>query len=64
MYVYSCMYPQGEGYTSSKQRVLASGSCPVFAELTGHDTYYGRFLKENVHFKRVHVDPPPEGMRF
>ena len=35
--------------------MLASGSCPVFTELTGHDTYYGRFLRENVHYKRVAV---------
>jgi len=32
------LFIQGEGYTSNKQRVLTSGSCPVFAELTEHDT--------------------------
>ena len=49
------LFMQGEGYTSSKQRILASGSCPLFAELTEHDVYFGRFLKEGTHYQRVRV---------
>lgn len=53
------LFMQGEGYTSSKQRDLASGSCPVFVEQSADDTFYGRFLKEGKHFVRVPVDPGP-----
>lgn len=49
------LFIQGEGFTSTKQRTLATGSLPVFAELTKHDGFFGRFLEEDIHFKRVYV---------
>ena len=55
------LFVQGEGYTSNKQRVLATRSAPVFAELTEHDTFFGRFLREDTHYKRVRVKPGPCG---
>lgn len=35
----------------------------MFAELHGHDTYFGRFLTQDVHYKRIGVTPIPEGKR-
>ena len=37
------LFAQGEGYTSSKQRLLACGSLPVFLAHDAMDSYYGRW---------------------
>jgi hypothetical protein len=29
---------------------------PVFAELSGHDGFFGRLLAEGVHYQRMRVD--------
>ena len=47
------VFAQGEGYTSSKHRTLGCGSLPLFLEYNSHDTYYGRFLEEGRHYKRL-----------
>eukprot|EP00615_Pteridomonas_danica_P010799 CAMPEP_0114331322 /NCGR_PEP_ID=MMETSP0101-20121206/2328_1 /TAXON_ID=38822 ORGANISM="Pteridomonas danica, Strain PT" /NCGR_SAMPLE_ID=MMETSP0101 /ASSEMBLY_ACC=CAM_ASM_000211 /LENGTH=355 /DNA_ID=CAMNT_0001461603 /DNA_START=53 /DNA_END=1117 /DNA_ORIENTATION=+ len=47
------VFAQGEGFTSSKHRNLACGSLPIFLEYNPHDTYYGRFLEPDVHYKRI-----------
>ena len=47
------VFAQGYGYTSAKERVLACGSVPIFLERDKVDTYFGRWLKEGVHFKRL-----------
>tara|TARA_A100001015_G_scaffold273672_1_gene329358 strand:+ start:2937 stop:3998 length:1062 start_codon:yes stop_codon:yes gene_type:complete len=47
------VFAQGEGYTSSKQRVLACGSLPVFLSHDEMDSYFGRWLVENKHYKNI-----------
>ena len=47
------VFAQGEGYTSSKQRVLGCGSLPLFLEHDGMDSYFGRWLVENKHYKVI-----------
>ena len=54
--MHSCRfkYPvfiQGEGYTSSKQRILACGSMPMFLDHDEHDSYYDRWLTPNFHYR-------------
>lgn len=55
----AAVFAQGEGYTSSKHRTLGCGSLPVFLEYINHDTYYGRFLKPDVHYKRLRYSLRP-----
>jgi len=45
------IFAQGEGFTSSKQRVLACGSVPTFLSHDKMDSYFGRWLVPNKHYK-------------
>jgi hypothetical protein len=47
---------KGYGYTSAKERNLACGSVPIFLEKDDVDTYFGRWLMEGTHFKRLRPD--------
>jgi len=53
------IFAQGEGYTSSKHRTLGCGSLPVFLEYNTHDTYYGRWLEADTHYKRLRYSLSP-----
>jgi hypothetical protein len=55
----AAVFAQGEGYTSSKHRTLGCGSLPVFLEYNSHDTYYGRFLQPDTHYKRLRYSLRP-----
>ena len=50
------VFAQGFGYTSAKERILGCGSVPIFLERDNVDTYFGRWLKEGVHFKRLNPE--------
>ncbi len=50
------VFAQGEGYTSSKQRVLGCGSLPLFLSHDDMDSYFGRWLVADKHYKKLRAD--------
>ena len=57
------VFAQGEGYTSSKQRVLACGGLPAFLNHDQMDSYFGRWLGRNKHYKELRPDSVCEDLK-